>query len=71
MLEEIKAELKKLDDAVIVDLTKAIAELKRGDAEAKKLASWPAKVWAWWEDYGWLVAAIETAAFIVWIAIRH
>ena len=60
MLEEIKAELKKLDDAV----TKAIAE-------AKKLASWPAKVWAWWEDYGWLVAAIETVAFIVWIAIRH
>ena len=57
MLEEIKAE-------VIVDLTKAIAE-------AKKLASWPAKVWAWWEDYGWLVAAIETVAFIVWIAIRH
>ena len=63
MLEEIKAELKKLDDAV----TKAIAELKRGDA----VASWPAKAWAWWEDYGWLVAGIETVAFIVWIAIRH
>ena len=63
MLEEIKAELKKLDDAVI----KVIAELKRVGA----VASWPAKVWAWWEDYGWLVAAIETAAFIVWIAIRH
>ena len=64
MLEEIKAELKKLDDAV----TKVIAEL---NAEAKKLASWPAKVWAWWEKYGWLVATVETVAFIVWIAIRH
>ena len=50
------------------EIKKVIAELKRG---AKKLASWPAKVWAWWEEYGWLVAAIETVAFIVWIAIRH
>ena len=53
------------------EIKKVIAELKRGDAEAKKLASWPAKVWAWWEEYGWLVATVETVAFIVWIAIRH